>query len=271
MVNTINFILILIVYTAILLLVIFYVYPFLKKLFSRKISISINVSTVEKEGKKQVVQQEKQEKTASVLGKSKFVLSQPLPNTTTNFETENRMEKEDTFADETAPEAVPETTSGVVSETEDENVNYETGEGLDVPADDEVTDDEDTSENDNAQDVDLSDEDEELDIEDDTLDTASGVDFNELTVTAKTINNPEDSSQSDEELAGRVLSRNKCTQLVKSIQDARPEYSRRITELLDMHERKMADEKNDNIEISKKKQKLYDSEEFKNFNVDDIS
>ena len=245
MVNTYNFILILIVYTAILLLVIFYVYPFLKKLFSHKISISIHIGTEKKENSDKVVQPKKQEEMPSVLGKSKFVLSQPLPNTTTNFETENRRKKENTFAPET-------------EKSEDENVNYETGEGIEIP-----------SENDELPDVDLNEE--YVGVGGEPHEEASGIDYNELQVTAKTIENPKASSSSDEILAGKVLSENKCTQLVQSIKEARPEYARRITELLDMHERKLAEEQAGKTVVSKQKQKLYESEDFKNFSVDEIS
>ena len=241
--ETYKLVLILIVYTAILMLAIFYVYPFLKKMFSHKISISIHIGTEKKENRDKVVQPKKQEKMPSVLGKSKFVLSQPLPNNTTNFETENRKEKENTFAPET-------------EKSEDENVNYETGEGIEVP-----------SENDELPDVDLNEE-EYVGVGGEPHEEASGIDYNELQVTAKTIENPKASSSSDEAVAGKVLSENKCTQLVQSIKEARPEYARRITELLDMRERKLAEEQAGKTVVSKQKQKLYESEDFKNFSVD---
>ena len=244
MIETYELILILTVYTAFLLLAIYYVYPYLKKLLKRGIYIRIG-GEEKKEEKEAVEKVKKQEKMPSILGESKFVLSQPLPNTTTNSETENRKEKDNTFAPET-------------KKSEDENVDYETGEGLEIPP-----------ENDESSDVDLNDE-EVIDVGGDPLDKASGIAYNELQVTAKTIETPNTSSSSDEELAGKVLSENKCTQLVQSIQDARPEYARRITELLELHERKLAEEQTQKA-VSKKKQKLYESDDFKKFNVDDIS
>ena len=249
MMETYNILLILLVYTAILLLGIFYVYPFLKKLFSRKISISIRLGTEEKEVKEKVVQPQKQEELPSVLGKSKFVLSQPLPNATARLETENSTKKEDTFAPETKKSA-------------DENINLETGEGVEVPEEDE-----------GVPDVDLNDEEEVEGLGAGNIpdEEASGIDFNKLGQTAKTVSNPTGSSEVDEELAGKVLSENKYTDLVKSMQDARPDYAKRITDLIDRHEQKLAEVQNQKAGTSRRKQKLYESDDFKNFNIDEIS
>lgn len=98
----------------------------------------------------------------------------------------------------------------------------------------------------------------------------NGIDFNCLGQAAKTVSNPKNSSPADEELAGKVLSENKYTGLVKSMQDDRLEYARRITELIDRHEQKLAEGQNQEVKTSRKKQKLYDSDEFKNFNIDKI-
>lgn len=246
MIETYNFILILVVYTAILLLAIFYIYPILKKFFKRRISISIQIGTKEKEVKEEVKQPEKQEEFPSVLGKSKFVLCQPLPNASNNLETENRKGKEDTFAPES-------------EKPEDKSVNYETGEGVELPEEDK-----------DVPDVDLNDEGEDLGAGN-IPEEASGIDFNKLGQTAKTVSNPKDSSPMDEDMAGKVLSENKYTQLVKSMQDARPEYAKRITELMDRYNKKLSEGQNREIKTSKKKQKLYESEDFKNFNIDEIS
>ncbi|NDV57958.1 hypothetical protein D0T85_07565 [Bacteroides sp. 519] len=246
MIDFYNILLILLVYTAILLLGIFYVYPFLKKLFRRKISISIHIGTKEKDVKKKVVQPQKQEELPSVLGKSKFVLRQPLPNATARLETENPKEKEDTFAPETKKSA-------------DENINLETGEGVEVE-----------EENEEVSDVDLNDEREEL-VTGNVSEEASGIDFNKLGATTKVISNPEGSSRVDEEMAGKVLSENKYTELVKSMQDARPDYAKRITDLIDRHEQKLAEAQNQKAGASRRKQKLYESDDFKNFNIEEIS
>ncbi len=246
MIETYNFILILVVYTAILLLAIFYIYPILKKFFRRRISISIQIGTKEKEVKKKVKQPEKQEEFPSVLGKSKFVLRQPLPNASSNLETENRKRKEDTFAPET-------------EKPEDKSVNYETGEGIEVPEEDK-----------DVPDVDLNDEGEDIGAGN-IPEEASGIDFNKLGQTAKTVSNPESSSPMDEDIAGKVLSENKYTQLVKSMQDARPEYAKRITELMDRYDKKLSEGRNREVKTSRKKQKLYESDDFKNFNIDEIS
>jgi hypothetical protein len=248
--ETYKLVLILIIYTAVLLLVIFYVYPQLKKLFSHKVSISIRIGKEEMTGeaeKKEVVKAPKQEKFPSILGETKFVLSQPLPNTATDLESENHKEKDDTFAPETEKSA-------------DENVNYETGEGIEV-----------TEENDENQDVDLNDEDEDLKAGSISDEEASGIDFNNLGKTAKTISAPDGSTPADEDLAGKVLSENKYTGLVKSMQDARPEYAKRITELMDRYDRKLSESQNAEVKTSRRKQKLYESDDFRNFNVDEIS
>ena len=251
MIETYKVVLILIVYTAILLLIIFYLYPLLKNLFKRKISISIQIGAEEKEVKEKVVKPKKQEEIPSILGKSKFVLSQPLPNAATDLETENRTEKEHTF--------VPE-----MKKPEDENINRETGEGLDIS-------EEDTEKG--TPDVDLNEEEEVEDVGVGNMqdERASGVDYHELGVTAKTIANPENSKPLDEELAGKVLLENQYTQLVKSIQDSSPENAKRITELIDMRERIYAETQEKKTVVSRKNKKLYESEDFKNFSVDDVS
>lgn len=247
MTETYKLLLILLVYTAILLLVIFYIYPAVKKFFNRKISISIRIGAKEKEIKEQSIQSKKQDKLPSVLGKTKFTLSQPLPNAATNPEAENHKEKDDTFASGTR-------------KPKDDTVNYETGEGVEVP-----------DENEEVSDIDLNGELEDLGAGNMPEDKASGIDFNSLGLAAKTVSNSKDSSPADEELAGKVLSENKYTGLVKSMQDDRPEYARRITELIDRHEQKLAEGQNQEVKTSRKKQKLYDSDEFKNFNIDKIS
>lgn len=247
MIGTYRLMLVLVVYTALLLFIIFYIYPCLKKLFKHKISISIQIGTKKKEVKEKVVKPQKQEKYPSVLGKSKFVLSQPLPNAATDLKTENRKEKEDTFAPGT-------------ENPENKDINYETGEGVEIPEEDG-----------DVPNVDLNGEDEVLGTRNIPEEEASGIDFNKLGRAAKTISNPEDSSPEDEELAGKVLSENKYTELVQSMQDARPEYARRITELIDRYDRKLSEGQNQEIKTSRRQQKLYESEDFKNFNVDEIS
>ncbi len=247
MIETYNFILILVVYTAILLLAIFYIYPILKKFFKHRISISIQIGTKEKEIKETMKQSEKQEEFPSVLGKSKFILSQPLPNAATDLEAENRKKKEDTFAPET-------------KKPDDKSVNFETGEGVEIPEEDK-----------DVSDVDLNDEGEDLGAGNIPEEEASGIDYNNLGKTAKTVSNPEGSSTADEDLAGKVLSENKYTQLVKSMQDARPEYAKRISELMDRYDRKLMEGQNIDTKVGRKKQKLYESEDFKNFNIDEIS
>ncbi|MDR1582103.1 MAG: hypothetical protein LBS55_02405, partial [Prevotellaceae bacterium] len=69
--ETPTLVLILVIYTAVLLLVIFYIYPQLKKLFRHKISISIRIGTEEKQEKGKTVPPKKQEKFPSILGKTK--------------------------------------------------------------------------------------------------------------------------------------------------------------------------------------------------------
>lgn len=255
---------ILLVYTAVLLLAVFYVYPFLKKLSKRRISISIRIGTKEKEvqetkeqkeqkepeeQKEPIVEPESQGKFPSILGKSKFVLRQPLPHAATDSETENRIEKEDTFAPETdKPEGL--------------TVNYETGEGVEVPEEDKDV---------QVPDVNLHDEGKELEGGDNVHAEASGVDFHELGRTAKTVSDPEGSTPADEELAGKVLSENQYTDLVKSMQKDRPEYARRITDLIDGFDQTLAEKQERQVKPGRKKQKLYESEDFKDFNIDEIS
>jgi flagellar basal body-associated protein FliL len=252
--ETSKLILILIIYTAVLLLVVFYLYPFGKKLFRHKISIRIQIGTKEKEQKEAEEQKEpavelkEPEKFPSVLGKSTFVLCQPLPHAATVSETENRTKKEDTF--------VPET-----EKSEDETVNYETGEGVEIPEEEKDV---------QAPNVDLNDEGKEFEGSDIQAE-ASGVDFRELGQTAKTVSNPKSSSPSDEELAGKVLSENRYTDLVKSMQNSRPEYSKRITQLIDGFDQKLAEKQNAEMKPGRKKQRLYESEDFKNFSIDQIS
>ncbi|MDR2947942.1 MAG: hypothetical protein LBV71_01910 [Prevotella sp.] len=252
---------ILLVYTAVLLLAVFYVYPFLKKLSKRQISISIRIGTKEKEEQKAKEQKEPEErkdkenqpdeseKFPSILGKSKFILCQPLPHAATDSETENRIEKEDTFAPGTG-------------KPEGSTVNYETGEGVEVPEEDKDV---------QVPDVNLHDEGKELEGGDNVHAEASGVDFHELGQTAKTVSDPEGSTPADEALAGKVLSENQYTDLVKSMQKDRPEYAKRIMDLIDKSDQTLAESQKQNRKTSRKKKELYESEDFKNFNVDEIS
>lgn len=247
MIDTYNLIWILVVYTAVLLLAIFYIYPALKKFFKHRISISIQIATKEKEVKEKAKQPEKPEEFPSVLGKSKFVLSQPLPNAATDLETENLTKKEDTFAPGT-------------EKPEDTSVDFETGEGVEIPDEDKE-----------VSDVDLSGEEEDLGAGTLPEEEASGIDFDKLGKTAKAVSSPADSKPADEELAGKVLSENKYTQLVKSMQDARPEYAQRISELMDRYDQKLSESRNVEVKVGRKKQKLYESEDFRNFSIDEIS
>jgi hypothetical protein len=247
MIDAYKLIWILVIYTAVLLLAIFYVYPCLKKAFRRKIFLSIQIGIKEKEVKAKVENPGKQEEFPSVLGKTQFVLRQPLPNAATDLKTENRKEKEPTFAGETET-------------PEDKNVNYETGEGIEVQA-----------ESEDVPDVDLNGEGEDLGAGNTPDEGASGIDFNQLGRTAKTISNPDSAAPADEDLAGRVLSENKYTELVLSIQKSRPEYAGRITALIERYNEKLAEGQNQGVNVGRRKQKLYESDDFKNFNIDEIS
>jgi hypothetical protein len=247
MIDAYKLVLILVVYTAVLLLCIFYIYPCLKKLSKRKISISIQIGIKEKEVKERVEQPGKQEEFPSVLGKTKFVLRQPLPNAATDLKTENRKEKGDTFAPET-------------KKPEDKNVNYETGEGVEVQEEDE-----------DVTGVDLNGEEEDLGAGNTPEEGASGIAFHELGTTAKVLSNPDNAGAAEEDLAGRVLSENKYTELILSIQKSRPEYAGRITALIERYNEKLAEGQNRKVNAGRRKQKLYESDDFKNFNINEIS
>lgn len=251
MIETYKLVLILIIYTAIMLLLIFYVYPQLKKLFSHKISISIRIGKEEKEVKEKVAFPEKQEKFPSILGETKFVLSQPLPNAATDLETKNRKEKGDTFASDSKERA---------DEKADKTVDLETGEGIE-PED----------ENDDNSHVDLNGEVEDLGVGNVPEERGSGIDYDNLGQTAKTISNPNGSTEADEYLAGKTLSENKGTDLVKSIQNAHPVYSQRIGDLMDKFEKEYLAAGAREEKVSPRTQKMYESEEFRNFNPKDIS
>lgn len=251
MFETYKLVLILIIYTAILLLIIYYVYPHLKRFFSRKISISIRIESEEKAPEEKVVPPLNSEKFPSVLGETKFVLSQPLPNTTTDPETENRKEKDDTFAPETEKP---------VGEKSESPVDLETGEGLDVDEEEESKDV-----------IDPEEEVEEIGAGNLSRDEAGGMDFNQLGLTTKTISDPKNSTPEDEKMAGKILSENKGTDLVKSMAKAQPGYAQRISEIVDKFESEFYGSVTEEEKISPRKQKLHDSEEFRNFNMKDIS
>jgi len=249
--ETYKLVLVLIIHTAALLLVIFYVYPQLKKFFRHKISISIRIGTEEKKEKEKTVPSKKQEKFPSILGKTKFVLSQPLPNAATDLETENRTEKEDTFAPETRK---PE------DEKPDSAVNLETGEGVEPE-----------EENEDSGSVNPDEETEDLGVGNLPEEKASGIDYGELGVATKTISDERNSSPEDEKMTGKILSENKNTGLVQSIQKAHPAYSQRIGELIDLFEKEHLAATAAEEKISSRTQKMYESEDFKNFNPKDIS
>jgi|GEM_PF-1602308 len=254
MMETYKLVLILIIYTAVLLLVIFYVYPQLKKLFSHKVSISIRIGKEEMTGeaeKKEVVKAPKQEKFPSILGETKFVLSQPLPNTATDLETENRKEKDNTFASGTEK---PE------DEKPDKTVNLETGEGVEPE-----------EENEDEGSVNSDEETEDLGVGNMPEEKASGIDYRELGVATKTISDSKNSSPTDEKMTGKILSENKNTDLVQFIQKAHPAYSQRIGDLIDKFEKEHLASVAVEEKVSPRTQKMYESEEFRNFNPKDIS
>jgi hypothetical protein len=237
---------VLLVYTAILILLAYYLYPFLKKVFHRYISISIRIGkNIEKRNgdMKEGQKVKKEEEFPSILGKSKFNLSQSKPTAAADLKTGKRMEKEDTF--------VPENKK---------TIENEDGEGLDIPDDDD----------DDAETVNSEDEREEPEILDSkpSHEIASGLGYDELGKIKNAIENPSPTNREQEE-AGKILCANESTDLVEKIKKISPECSAKITSLMEFHLKATARERSVRP-LSKSKQKQMESEGFKDFDINSI-
>jgi hypothetical protein len=233
---------VLLVYTAILILVVYYLYPFLKKILRRYISISIHIEKKKSETKK-VKEVKKEVEFPSILGKSKFNLSQSKPTAATDLKTGNRMEKEDTF--------VP----GIEKPVENEN-----GEGLEIPDDD--------NEPEVENDADESEESERLDSGNGHHETASGVGFDDLDKVKNVIENPSPTGR-EQQAAGKILYENESTDLVEKIKKISPECSAKITALMDVHLKANASLQAARP-LGKSKQKQMESEGFNDFDINSI-
>ncbi|KAA6308043.1 hypothetical protein EZS27_040283, partial [termite gut metagenome] len=239
---------VLLVYTAVLILVVGYLYPCLKKILYRYISISIHIG--KKKGKENGGVQERQEakkevEIPSILGKSKFNLSQSKPNAATDLKTGNRTPKEDTF------------TPGIEKTVENEN-----GEELDIPED----------EDEEAEVENIPDESEESEILDSKTGhepgIASGLNFDDLGRIKKAIENPSPASREQQE-AGKILYENEYTDMVEKIKKISPECSAKIAALMDVHLKATAGERRTRP-LAKSKQKQVESKGFNDFDINSI-
>ncbi|KAA6340395.1 hypothetical protein EZS27_011736 [termite gut metagenome] len=239
---------VLLVYTAVLILVVGYLYPFLKKILRRYISISIHIGKEggeEKGGAQERQEAEKEVEIPSILGKSKFNLSQSKPNAATDLKTGNRTPKEDTFA------------PGIEKTVENEN-----GEGLDIPDD----------ENEEAEVENSADESGELEILDSETvhepGIASGLSFDDLGRIKKAIENPSLVNGEQQE-AGKILYENEYTDMVEKIKKISPECSAKIAALMDVHLKATSGERRTRP-LAKSKQKQVESKGFNDFDINSI-
>lgn len=181
----------------------------------------------------------KTEEKPSIIGKSKFNLSQSKPNTATDLETEKGNEKESIFAPETGEEPA------VMD--------------VDVPLERVV--------NENTE-INLKEEEEDMDemIGPGAV-LASGVVFDELIKTKEVIEKP-DAGKEEEQQAGKVLSENRNTVLVGQMMEGSTELAARISYLIDIQDKTLAAE--NEKQLSKKQRKELAAEDFNNFDINSI-
>lgn len=173
-------------------------------------------------------------KTPSIIGESKFNLSQSKPNTATNLESENTIEKEFTF--------VPD------SKEDDSKMDH-----IDVPLE--------KVESLSEEEFDEQTEQEELETEPNAI-CASGASFDELIHIDHTIANIQ-ASQADKEEAGRVLYENEQTEMVEQVVANSEETARAISSLIDVHLVMRAQR------LQQDDDTIY-PEDLKNFDIDSI-
>lgn len=213
-------------------------YPALAKAYTRFITGQYNKLAGEQVEKPEIIPQKTEEK-PSIIGKSRFNLSQSKPNTATDLETKKGNEKEHIFAPE----------SGEEPPIMD----------VDVPLERVVNQDEE---------INLKEEEEDMEemIGPGAV-LASGVVFDELVKTKEVIEKP-DATEKEEQQAGKVLLENQNTVLVGQMMEGSTELSARISYLIDIQDKALAAE--NEKQLSKKQRKELDAEEFKNFDINSI-
>lgn len=182
------------------------------------------------------------EEIPSFVGKSKTNLRQSEPNTATDLETEKAIEK--------APIFVPSKDSD--PEMIDIEVPLEKVESL-------------PEEEFNAED-----EAEELEGLGPDAVLASGVDFDDLIKTQQVIESPTATLQEEKD-AGRVIYQSQKTDMFEQLAssgDSR--ITLRISSLLDIHLKELAKEQQSEKELSLTQNKQLDSQDFKDFDVNNI-
>lgn len=213
-------------------------YPILVKTYTRiitKLYKSLTGETIEK--KEEILP--KKDQRPSIIGKSKFNLSQSKPNATTVSVKEAADDKVHNFA----PESVEEPNEMDI-DVPLEKVEYR------------------------DQEVDIEEEEEELgNIAGADAILASGVVFDELHKVKQVIEKA-DATSEEEQLAGKILSENRNTALVGHMLEGNSELSIRISYLIDIQDKALATEKES--KLSKKEHKELNAEDFKNFDVNTI-
>ncbi len=213
-------------------------YPALAKAYTRFITGQYKKLVGEQVEKPEIIPQKPDEK-PSIIGKSKFNLSQSKPNTATDFEIEKGNEKEHIFAPETGEE--PDVMD------------------VDVPLE--------RIENREAE-IDLKKEEEDMEemIGPEAV-LASGASFDELYKVKEIIEKP-NATPEEEQQAGKILSENHNTVLMDQMMEGNTELSARISYLIDIQDKALAAESE--AKLSKKEQKELEAEGFKNFDINSI-
>ena len=175
----------------------------------------------------------------SILGKSKFNLRQSTPNTATNLNNENPIEKESTF----------------VPPPEDEPEKFD----VDVPLE--------KVESLSAEEFDSETEREDLESEHDAV-VASGASFDELTHTNRTIADKQ-ACETDKDEAGRVLYENQQTEMIEQVIARGAETSKTISTLIDTHLAMRAQRLREQQQGQKDNEPAYPND-FKDFDIDSI-
>lgn len=234
-----NMIQIIVVLASVLLGMI--LYPiFLKKWksFVAWLHLCTNGQEELKEGQTQIIAPDK-EKSPSIVGKSKYNLSQSTPNTSTDLKRENPIEKAFTFA------------SSMDSNPEKLDISEPLEKIEDLP----------------QEEFDSQEEEIGLDEEQDAV-LASGVVYDELFKTKQTIENPDATGQEEKD-AGRVIYQQEGTNIFQQVVASSQETALRIANLIDIHLKDMVRDEPENI-LSVNEGKQMDSLDFKNFDINSI-
>jgi hypothetical protein len=167
-----------------------------------------------------------------IIGKSGFDLRHSLPEATTLIKSEKREENTSTFVPENARQEIQNTPATIPPSQLDKVFTSErtddSGE-IDLAFNDEPQGEESDNYEDNV-DTEESEESGGLSV---GVSLATGVDFNNLSDMAKTVNNPDDATEQEKEEAGRVLAEVRETDMFEQVVSGEPQKKVTAGRLMD--------------------------------------